>query len=91
MKEKKLIGVFASGIFSRVQSNLYNAMMEQSKVLGYNLVFFAGTYDTDGVSHCAIYVGNNMMIHCGDPIQYANLNSSYWQQHFYCYGRLPQP
>ena len=56
-----------------------------------DLVFFEGTYDTDGVSHCAIYVGNNMMIHCGDPIQYANLNSSYWQQHFYCYGRLPQP
>lgn len=44
MKEKKLIGVFASGIFSRVQSNLYNAIMDQAKVMGYNLVFFAGTY-----------------------------------------------
>ena len=44
MKEKKLIGVFASGIFSRVQSNLYNAIMDQAKVRGYNLVFFAGTY-----------------------------------------------
>ena len=54
-----------------------------------DLVFFTGTYDTPGVSHVGIYVGNNMMIHCGDPISYANLNSSYWQSHFYRYGRLP--
>lgn len=54
-----------------------------------DLVFFIGTYDTPGVSHVGIYVGNNMMIHCGDPISYANLNSSYWQSHFYRYGRLP--
>ena len=54
-----------------------------------DLVFFTGTYDTPGVSHVGIYVGNNMMIHCGDPISYANLNSSYWQAHFYRYGRLP--
>ena len=53
-----------------------------------DLVFFTGTYDTPGVSHVGIYVGNNMMIHCGDPISYANLNSSYWQSHFYRYGRL---
>ena len=56
-----------------------------------DLVFFVGTYDTPGVSHVGIYVGDGMMIHCGDPITYANLNSSYYQQHFYCYGRLPQP
>ena len=54
-----------------------------------DLVFFTGTYDTPGVSHVGIYVSNNMMIHCGDPISYANLNSSYWQSHFYRYGRLP--
>ena len=54
-----------------------------------DLVFFTGTYDTPGVSHVGIYVGNNMMIHCGDPISYANLSSSYWQSHFYRYGRLP--
>ena len=54
-----------------------------------DLVFFTGTYDTPGVSHVGIYVGNNMMIHCGDPISYANLNSSYWHSHFYRYGRLP--
>ena len=54
-----------------------------------DLVFFTGTYDTPGVSHVGIYVGNNMMIHCGDPISYANLNSSYWRSHFYRYGRLP--
>ena len=54
-----------------------------------DLVFFTGTYDTPGVSHVGIYVGNNMMIHCGDPISYANLNSSYWQSHFYRYGHLP--
>ncbi len=53
-----------------------------------DLVFFTGTYDTPGVSHVGIYVGNDVMLHCGDPISYANLNSSYWQSHFYGYGRL---
>lgn len=54
-----------------------------------DLVFFVGTYDTSGISHVGIYVGDGMMLHCGDPIQYANLNSSYWQSHFYAYGRPP--
>ena len=57
-----------------------------------DLVFFKGTYaapNPNGVTHCGIYVGDGMMIHCGDPISYANLNSSYWQSHFYAYGRLP--
>ena len=54
-----------------------------------DLVFFKGTYDTPEVSHVGIYVGNNMMIQCGDPISYSNLKSVYWQQHLYCYGRLP--
>jgi cell wall-associated NlpC family hydrolase len=42
-----------------------------------------------GASHCGIYVGNGMMIHCGDPISYTSINKSYWQEHFLCYGRLP--
>ena len=54
-----------------------------------DLVFFVGTYDTSGMSHVGLYVGNSVMLHCGNPISYTNLNSSYWQEHFYCYGRLP--
>ena len=54
-----------------------------------DLIFFKGTYDTPGVSHVGIYVGNGMMIHCGSPISYASINTSYWQQHFYTFGRLP--
>lgn len=53
-----------------------------------DLVFFKGTYDTPGISHVGIYVGNSMMIHCGSPISYASLNTSYWQAHLYTYGRL---
>ena len=54
-----------------------------------DLVFFQGTYDCAGASHCGIYVGDGWMIHCGNPVQYANLRSEYWQNHFYEYGRLP--
>ena len=54
-----------------------------------DLVFFVGTYDTPGISHVGIYVGGGMMLHCGDPIQYANLNTSYWQSHFYAFARPP--
>ena len=53
-----------------------------------DLIFFQGTYDTPGASHVGIYVGNNMMIHCGNPIQYTSIASSYWQQHFMAFGRL---
>ena len=54
-----------------------------------DLVFFSGTYaTTNTVSHVGIYVGGNQMLHCGDPIGYANINSSYWMQHFYAVGRL---
>lgn len=56
-----------------------------------DLIFFQGTYDTTGASHVGIYVGNNTMLHCGDPIQYSDITSSYWQQHFYQFGRLPSP
>lgn len=54
-----------------------------------DLIFFQGTYNTSGASHVGIYVGNNMMIHCGDPIHYSSISTSYWQEHFLCFGRLP--
>lgn len=54
-----------------------------------DLIFFQGTYNTSGASHVGIYVGNGMMIHCGNPISYASISTSYWQQHFYCFGRIP--
>ncbi len=53
-----------------------------------DLIFFQGTYNTRGASHVGIYVGDGMMIHCGNPIQYASVNTSYWQEHFYTYGRI---
>ena len=54
-----------------------------------DIIFFTGTYNSGGaVSHVGIYCGNGTMIHCGDPIGYANINSSYWQSHFYAFGRL---
>ena len=67
---------------------LYNISTRVSSPRPGNLVFFTGTYDTPGVSHVGIYVGDGWMLHCGDPIGYANLNTSYWQSHFYAYGRL---
>ena len=54
-----------------------------------DLVFFQGTYNTSGTSHLGIYVGDGMMIHCGNPISYASIETSYWEEHFYCFGRLP--
>ena len=53
-----------------------------------DLIFFQGTYNTSGASHVGIYVGNNMMIHCGKPVQYTSIASSYWQEHFMAFGRL---
>ena len=72
---------------------LYNISSRVSTPQPGDLVFFTGTYDTPGISHVGIYVGedgsgNPVMLHCGDPIQYAKLNTSYWQSHFYAYGRL---
>ena len=67
---------------------LYNISSRTNSPRPGDLVFFTGTYDTPGVSHVGIYVGDGWMLHCGDPIGYANLNTSYWQSHFYAYGRL---
>ena len=53
-----------------------------------NLIFFQKTYNTSGASHVGIYVGNGMMIHCGNPISYASIETSYWRQHYYCMGRI---
>ena len=73
---------------------LYNISTRVSDPQPGDLVFFVGTYDTAGISHVGFYVGldeasNPMFLHCGDPIQYTRLNTSYWQQHFYAYGRPP--
>ena len=67
---------------------LYNISTRTNNPKPGDLVFFTGTYDTPGVSHCGIYVGDGWMLHCGDPISYANLNNSYWQSHLYAYGKL---
>ena len=53
-----------------------------------DLIFFQKTYNTSGASHVGIYVGNGMMIHCGNPISYASIETSYWRQHYYCMGRI---
>ena len=53
-----------------------------------DLIFFQGTYNTSGASHVGIYVGNGMMIHCGNPISYASINTPYWQQHYLTFGRF---
>lgn len=53
-----------------------------------DLIFFQGTYNTSGASHVGIYVGGGMMIHCGNPISYASIETSYWQSHYYCMGRI---
>jgi hypothetical protein len=64
------------------------AYVSPSEVKPGDLVFFQGTYNTPGASHVGIYVGNNMMIHCGNPIQYTSIASSYWQEHFMAFGRI---
>ena len=67
---------------------LYNISTRTSSPKPGDMVFFTGTYDTPGISHVGIYVGDGWMLHCGDPISYTNLNTSYWQSHFYAYGKL---
>ena len=67
---------------------LYNISTRTSSPKPGDLVFFTGTYDTPGISHVGIYVGDGWMLHCGDPISYADLNTSYWQSHLYAYGKL---
>lgn len=74
----------AQGIFN------YTTPIAPSEAKPGDIIFFTGTYDSGStVSHVGIYVGNGMMIHCGNPISYASVNTPYWQSHFYAYGRLP--
>ena len=68
---------------------LYNISTPVSDPQPGDLVFFVGTYDTTGISHCGIYVGDGMMIHAGDPISYTSIETSYWQSHFYAFARPP--
>ena len=65
------------------------AVISRSDAKPGDIIFFTGTYSTsDAVTHVGIYVGDGMMIHCGNPIQYADIDNSYWQSHFYAFGRL---
>ena len=83
-------GVYNTGRLGAkgLRSLCRNVPVDQVK-LG-DIVFFDGTIEgAAGVTHCGIYVGNNMMLHCGSPIGYANLNDSYWRQHFHSFGRVP--
>lgn len=77
------------GVGRLTAQGLYNICTPTGTPRPGDLVFFIGTYDTPGISHVGIYVGDGWMLHCGDPIQYADLSLNYWQQHFYAYGRLP--
>ena len=84
----------ASGVHNLPRTTaqgIYNqcARVSPSEAKPGDLIFFTGTYDSGvPVSHVGIYVGDNKMLHCGNPIQYADLTSSYWSQHFYAFGRL---
>ena len=83
-----------SGIYSIGRTNVRGilsqcAIIPPSEARPGDIIFFSGTYDTHSpVSHVGIYVGNGMMIHCGNPIQYVSVNTPYWSEHFYAYGRL---
>ena len=84
----------ASGVHNlprTTATGIYNqcTIIPKSEAKPGDLVFFTKTYDCDGpVSHIGIYVGNSMMIHAGSPIKYASIETAYWQEHFYAFGRL---
>lgn len=82
-----------SGVYNLPRTTANGILSQCSRVSSADtrpgdLIFFQGTYATSGASHVGIYVGNGMMIHCGDPIKYASINTSYWRQHFYTFARL---
>jgi cell wall-associated NlpC family hydrolase len=71
------------------QYNFCDLLDEDDSPVPGDLVFFTGTYDTDSyITHVGLYIGGNMMYHAGDPIGYANLEQSYYKEHFVCYGRV---
>lgn len=84
-----------SGVYNLPRTtaqNIFNQCvpLPREEAVAGDLVFFTKTYDTPNtVSHIGIYIGNGQMLHCGDPIGYASLDTAYWQKHFYAFGRLP--
>lgn len=75
----------ATGIYNRC------TVIPKSEAKPGDLIFFTGTYNSPGpISHIGIYVGDGMMVHAGDPIQFASIESNYWKQHFYAFTRIPQ-
>ncbi len=74
----------------RTSKTIYSicTTVSKSEVRPGDLVFFTGTYNTKGISHVGFYVGDGMMLHCGDPISYVSIETEYWQEHFYCFGRF---
>ena len=84
----------ASGVWNVGRTSaqgLFNSCtpVSASNALPGDLIFFVGTYDTPGISHVGIYAGGGKMLHCGDPIRYVDINTSYWQSHFYAFARPP--
>lgn len=84
----------ASGVWNVGRTSaqgLFNACtpVSTSNAQPGDLIFFKGTYDTPGISHVGIYAGSGKMLHCGDPIRYVDINTSYWQSHFYAFARPP--
>ena len=84
----------ASGVWNVGRTSaqgLYNACtpVSASNAQPGDLIFFVGTYDTPGISHVGIYAGGGKMLHCGDPIRYVDINTNYWQSHFYAFARPP--
>ena len=71
------------------QNTAVTAIFDDSEAKPGDLIFFKGTYNAgETVTHIGIYVGNNRMLHCGNPIQYTSIDTNYWRNHFYAYGRL---
>ena len=102
IKPAKIIGTATNGqTFSYLYDGLYNlprttangilgqcARVSRADARPGDLIFFQGTYSTSGASHVGIYVGDGMMVHCGNPISYASIDTPYWRQHFLTFGRF---
>lgn len=84
-----------SGVYNLPRTTaqqIYNqcAKITRAEAKPGDLIFFTKTYVTsEPVTHIGIYVGDGQMLHCGDPIKYASIDTDYWKGHFYSFGRLP--
>ena len=88
--DRLLIVTFTNAAAAELRARIGQALLHRSQLQPGDLIFFHDDYYSPSTaSHCGIYVGNNMMIHCGFPLGYANLNDSYWRQHFHSFGRVP--